>query len=107
MYAASRAVRCLAGVPRASFVVLMVRVRLVSCYLWRFSMCVHGPPDCKCIVSLRDRVIVVKPTYPLLGRSAQSPVLQLKWYTTLVCFKSDLSSAKLLRMINGDVLGLL
>ena len=40
------------------------------------SKCDLGPPEARCIVSLRDKLVWVIPIY-VFGRSAQSPILQV------------------------------
>ena len=58
--------------------IALVRVLLCTC-----AVCMRGPPDCKCMVNLRDRVVVVKPMYELL-RCSQSSSLHLYSYIRLV-----------------------
>ena len=43
------------------------------------SRCDLGPPEARCIVSLRDKLVWVMPIY-VFGRSAQSPILQVNSY---------------------------
>ena len=42
------------------------------------SRCDLGPPEARCIVSLRDKLVWVMPIY-VFGRSAQSPILQVNY----------------------------
>ena len=55
----------------------------MSVVLCTCVVCMRGPPDCKCMVNLRDRVVVVKPIYELL-RCSQSSSLHLYSYIRLV-----------------------
>ena len=52
--------------------VLLTRSSLVRVWLWLSLACCLGPPDARCMVSLRERVVIVKPIY-VLGWCVQSP----------------------------------
>ena len=65
--------------------VLLTRISLVSLVPWSVSRCDLGPPEARCIVSLRDKLVWVMPIY-VFGRSAQSPILQVNSYIRLVHF---------------------
>ena len=52
--------------------VLLTMSFLVRVRLWFSWACCIYPPDARCIVSPRERVVVVKPIY-VLGWCSQSP----------------------------------
>ena len=62
---------------------LLTRISLVSLVPWAVSRCDLGPPEARCIVSLRDKLVWVMPIY-VFGRSAQSPILQVSSYISLM-----------------------
>ena len=61
----------------------------------------------RCIVSLLDRVLEVKPTYILLFSEIQSPKGHLNWYIMLVFCKTPLEGEELFLMTKLEVLNLL
>ena len=62
----------------------------------------------RCIVSLLDRVVEVKPTYILLLSSEiQSPKGHLNLYITLVFCKTPIEGEELFLMTRFEVLNLL
>ena len=61
----------------------------------------------RCIVSLLDRVVVVKPTYIQLFSEIQSPKGYLNWYITLVFCKTPIEGEELFLMTKLEVLNLL
>ena len=52
----------------------------------------------RCIVSLLDRVVEVKPTYILLLAEIQSPKGHLNWYIMLVFCKTPIEGKELFLM---------
>ena len=52
----------------------------------------------RCIVSLLDRVVEVKPTYIFLFSEIQSPKGHLNWYITLVFCKTPIEGEELFLM---------
>ena len=61
----------------------------------------------RCIVSLLDRVVEVKPTYMLLLSEIQSPKGLLNSYITLVFYKTPIEEEELFLMTKFEVLNLL
>ena len=61
----------------------------------------------RCIVSLLDRVVEVKPTYILLLSEIQSPKGHLNLYITLVFCKTPIEGEELFLMTRFEVLNLL
>ena len=61
----------------------------------------------RCIVSLLDRVVEVKPTYILLLSEIQSPKGHLNLYITLVFCKTPIEGEELFLMTKFEVLNLL
>ena len=61
----------------------------------------------RCIVSLLDRVVEVKPTYILLLSEIQSPKGHLNLYITLVFCKTPIEGEELFLMTRFEVLSLL
>ena len=51
--------------------------------LWTAARCSLGPPEARCMVRRRDKVVVVTPINEL-GEGAQSPSWHLNSYMTLV-----------------------
>ena len=61
----------------------------------------------RCIVSLLDRVVEVKPTYSLLVSEIKSPKGHLNWYITLFFFrKNPIYGEELFLMTKLEVLNL-
>ena len=58
--------------------VLLTRDSRVRLILWEFWVCCFGPPLLRCMVSRRDRVVVVSPMYVWLW-SSQSTSWQGNW----------------------------
>ena len=61
----------------------------------------------RCIVSLFDRVVEVKPTYLILLSEIQSPKGHLNLYITLVFCKTPIEGEELFLMTKFEVLNLL
>ena len=61
----------------------------------------------RCIVSLLDRVVEVKPTYILLLSEIQSPKGHLNLYITLIFCKTPIKGEELFLMTRFEVLNLL
>ena len=61
----------------------------------------------RCIESLLDRVVEVKPIYILLFSEIQSPKGHLDWYITLVFCKAPIEGEELFLMTKLEVLNLL
>ena len=79
------------------------RVRLI---LWEFWVCYFGPPLLRCMVSRRERVVVVSPMYVWLC-SSQSPSWQENWYMWLVFLRLLVGGVRLFLMIRLVILLLL
>ena len=61
----------------------------------------------RCIISLFDRVVEVKPTYILFSAEIQYPKGHLNLYITLVFCKTPIEGGELFLMIKLEVLNLL
>ena len=59
-------------------ILVITRDSRVSSILWEFWVCCFGPPLLRCMVSRRERVVVVSPMYVWLW-SSQSPSWQENW----------------------------
>ena len=57
----------------------------------------------KCIVILLERVVVIRPTYPLFSFETRSPKGHLNIYTALVLSKSSVEGEVLLKIIRLEV----
>ena len=61
----------------------------------------------RCILSLLERVVVVRPTYALFSLETQSPKGYLNIYTTFVQSRSSVEEEEFLEIIRLEVLNLL
>ena len=72
-----------------------------------FKCCAIELVSERCIVSLLDRVVEVKPTYILLLSEIQSPRGHLNLYITLVFCNTPIEGEELFLMSKFEVLNLL
>ena len=94
----------------ASFLYIVFLVRILrnsvghECFFkcWAIELVLE-----RCIVSLLDRLVEVKPTYILLLSEMQSPKGHLNWYITLFFCKAPIEGGELFLMTKLEVLNLL